>query len=203
MPQDRHEGVARHREGGSGRRSGPRSEPAILAAAYELLVEHGLEATTVEAISQRAGVSKVTVYKWWPNRAAVIMSAFLHRSTDLLPYPDNLDPDHVRARLLQMANEFRGPTGAVIAALIAEAQTDPEIAEAFRTDYVLARRDHGLAIVREAMQAGRIRDGDPHVVLDLLYAPLYFRLLVGHQPLSEVAVRQHVDLVLQALTPPN
>lgn len=58
----------------------PRSEKtkhAILSAAYELLLENSFGAVTVEKIAERAGVSKATIYKWWPNKAAVVMDAFL------------------------------------------------------------------------------------------------------------------------------
>jgi hypothetical protein len=66
---------------------------------------------------------------------------------------------------------------------------------------VNARRESGIEIVEQAIEAGVIRKADPDVILDLLYAPLYFRLMVGHRPLSDEAVREHVQLVLRALTP--
>lgn len=182
-------------------RSGPRAEEAILDAAYELLLEQGLEAATVEAIAAKAGVSKVTVYKWWPNRAAVIMSAFLRKSANVLPYPEDFQLGQVEDRLLQMAESFRGATGAAMAALIAAGQLDPEIGQAFRDGYINARRQQGVEIVRAAIRAGAIRHADPDVVLDLLYAPLYFRLMVGHRPLDDASVREHVRLVLAALRP--
>lgn len=181
--------------------TGPRAEAAILDAAYELLLEQGLEAATVEAIAAKAGVSKVTVYRWWPNRAAVIMSAFLRYSADTLPYPEDFQLDHVEHRLLRMAESFRGATGTAMAALIAAGRFDPEIAKAFREGYINARRSQGVDIVRAAIEAGEIRPADPDVVLDLLYAPLYFRLMVGHKPLDDDAVREHVRLVLAALRP--
>lgn len=184
---------------GAPRRNAPRSERAILNAAYELLIEHGLEATSVEAIAARAGVSKVTIYKWWPNRAAVIMSAFLRRSGDTLPYPDKMTRDEIVESLIRMADSFRGPTGTAIRALIAESQTDPDVAQAFRDGYINARRRHGAEIVRRAIEVGVIRAADPDVILDLLYAPLYFRLLVGHQPLSDEAIHEHVTLALDGL----
>lgn len=184
---------------GGPRRSAPRSEQAILNAAYELLVEDGLEATTVEAIAGRAGVSKVTIYKWWPNRAAVIASAFLRKSDDTLPYPRQMTRDELIEALIQMADSFRGPTGTLIRALIAEGQMDPDVAQAFRDGYIDARRRTGREIIRAAIADGTIKNADPDVILDFLYAPLYFRLLVGHQPLTEVAIREHVELALNGL----
>jgi hypothetical protein len=55
--------------------------------------------------------------------------------------------------------------------------------------------------VKAAISKKLIRKADPDIVLDLLYAPLYFRLLVGHQPLSEQFIREHVALALQGILP--
>ncbi|MFF0818669.1 TetR/AcrR family transcriptional regulator [Rhodococcus sp. NPDC003318] len=184
---------------GANRRTAPRSERAILDAAYHLLIEDGLAATSVEAIAARAGVSKVTIYKWWPNRAAVIMSAFLRESGGTLPYPDAMSRDEITKSLIHMADSFRGPTGTAIRALIVESQTDPDVAQAFREGYINARRQHGKSIVLEAIAAGVIRKADPDVILDLLYAPLYFRLVIGHQPLSDEAIREHIELAIDGL----
>lgn len=184
-----------------GRKRSAAAENAVLAAAYDLLATEGLQATTVEAIAQRAKVSKATIYKWWPNRAAVIMSAFLREARDALPYPEQLDMTSIFDRLDRMAQEFHGPIGNMVRVLIAEGQSDPEIAEAFREGYVLARRKQGVEIVHAAIAAGLIRDADPDVILDMLYAPLYYRLLVGHQPLSAAFIREHVTLALNGLTP--
>ncbi|MEN3293533.1 MAG: hypothetical protein V7642_2786 [Burkholderiales bacterium] len=183
-----------------GRKRSVEAEQKILEAAYELLLEAGLHATTVEAIAHRAGVSKATIYKWWPNRAAVIMSAFLGGATPVLPYPEEVKLDSVFERLMQMAEAFCGPVGKIISALVAEAQSDPEIAKSFRDGYVNARRRQGVEIVSLAVEKGLIHEADPNVVLDLLYGPLYYRLLVGHQPLTREFVREHVELVMNGLS---
>ena len=182
-----------------GRKRSKAAETAVLDATYELLVHEGLQRTTIEAIAARAGVSKATIYKWWSNRASVIMSAFLRTSRVDLPYPEKFEAETIRQGLNMMAQEFQGARGQMIAALIAEGQSDPEVAQAFRDGYVLARRQEGLDIVTQAIARGEIRQADPNVVLDLIYAPLYSRLLVGHQPLSAEFVREHVDLVLGGL----
>lgn len=184
---------------GRGRKRSASAETAILDAAYELLLGAGLQATTVEAIAAKAGVSKATIYKWWPNRAAVIMSAFLREGARALPYPEEVRIESVIERLHTMALEFHGAVGTMIKALIAEGQSDPEIAQAFREGYIYARRKQGVAIVKSAIANGLIRRADPDTVLDLLYAPLYYRLLVGHQPLTAAFVRQHVDLAMHGL----
>lgn len=182
-----------------GRKRSSEAEKAVLDAAYDLLLHEGLEATTVEAIANKAKVSKATIYKWWPNRASVIMSAFLREARGALPYPEELEPENIVERLQTMAMEFHGAIGSMICALIAEGQSDPEIAQAFREGYIFARRKQGVELVKRAIAKKLIRPADPDVVLDLLYAPLYYRLLVGHQPLSEAFVREHVSLALHGI----
>lgn len=184
---------------GRGRKRSAAAETAVLEAAYELLSREGFHATTVEAIAARAQVSKATVYKWWPNRAAVIMSAFLRYGGQALPYPEEVALQSVVDRLMVMAEAFTGTVGAMVKALIAESQSDPEIAQAFRDGYIAERRKHGVKIVEDAIRRGLIHKADPEVVLDLLYAPLYYRLLVGHQPLSRAFVHEHVSLVMKGL----
>jgi AcrR family transcriptional regulator len=184
-----------------GRKRSSEAEKAVLDATYDLLLREGLQATTVEAIAMRAKVSKATIYKWWPNRASVIMSAFLREARFALPYPEELEAKSIFDRLNTMAMEFHGAIGSMICALIAEGQSDPEIAQAFREGYVLARRQQGIELVKRAIAKKLIRKADPDAVLDLLYAPLYYRLLVGHQPLSEGYIRQHVALALNGIRP--
>jgi AcrR family transcriptional regulator len=62
-------------------RGRPRSEEhrdTVLKAAMELIQEDELRITSIDRISARSGVSKVTIYKWWPNRTAVAIDAFLN-----------------------------------------------------------------------------------------------------------------------------
>ncbi len=182
-----------------GRARSKEAEEAVLDAAYSLLSEHGLQATTVDAIAARSKVSKATIYKWWPNRAAIIMSAFRRESLIAIPYPNRLSLDVVIDRLLNMSEQFRGPLGRMMAALIAEGQSDPALAEAFREGYIRARREEGIRIVESSIADGTVRDADPDVILDVLYAPLYYRLLVGHKTLTPKFVREYLDLAMHGV----
>ncbi|MDT5064056.1 MAG: hypothetical protein QOK02_211 [Mycobacterium sp.] len=72
-------------------RGRPRSEEhrdAVLTAAMELMQEDDLRKASVDRISERSGVSKATIYKWWPNRTAVAIDAFLHQMMADAPVPD-------------------------------------------------------------------------------------------------------------------
>jgi len=129
----------------------------------------------------------------------VIMSAFLQLGRLNAPYPEAIDPDSIVDRLVLMAEAFCGPTGEMVKALVGEAQFDPEVAQAFRDGYILERRVEGKQLIQTAIERGLIRAADPAVVLDLIYAPLWYRLLVGHEPLDATFVRAHVDLVWNGL----
>lgn len=183
-------------------RGRPRSkgaEDAVLDATYRLLSEKGLQLTTIESIAAESKVSKATIYRWWPNRAAVIMSAFLRASRNFIPYPEAFAEDATIDRLTSMGKEFQGPLGTMMAALIAEGQSDPAFAEEFRAGYINARREEIVNIVNAAIANGSIKQADPHTILDVIYAPLYYRLLVGHQPLSDSFVQEYLNLVMNGI----
>ena len=76
---------------GRGRPRSERARLAILAAAGELMLAGGIDAATMEAIAERAGVSKATIYKWWPNRGAVALDGFLAMVRDSIMVPEGLN----------------------------------------------------------------------------------------------------------------
>jgi AcrR family transcriptional regulator len=93
------------------------------------------------------------------------------------------------------------PYGRVLGALIAEAHTDPAFAEHWKERFVEPRREQGRAILTQAMERGDLpATTDVELALDLLYGPLYHRLLHGHAPLGDRFVRDLVDTVLAGLT---
>ncbi|MFA7438599.1 TetR/AcrR family transcriptional regulator [Castellaniella sp.] len=180
----------------------PRSraaETAILDAAYHLLAERGLKKATVEAIAAEAKVSKATIYKWWTGRAAVLMSAFLREARHALPYPTALNAAEIERCLMAMAHQFRGPIGQMMAAIIAEGQVSEDFSHEFCQGYINARRADGVQLVQQGIDLGILRPGNPHTILDLLYAPLYYRLLVKHQPITDAFVTEYVGLVLKGV----
>src|SRR5437867_3470726 len=114
----------------------PRSErlhQVILKTAFNLVLEQGFRAVSVELIAAKTGVGKTTIYRRWPNKAAVVMDAFTMRvgSGSLFPRADRV-VDSIRLQMRAMARSFRGSDGALVKALLAEAQFDPELALAFR-----------------------------------------------------------------------
>ena len=168
----------------------PRSERARLAtleAAADLLVEGGLEAATMESIAARAGVSKVTIYKWWPSRGAVAVDAYFRRFDETYTYVDSGDvAADLIVQLRLLIHAFRGRAGEIMAELIGRAQTDRALAETLRTSWLAPRREATATVLQRAIDRGQLRsDIDVPTVMDQLYAPLYWRLMMHHQPLHD------------------
>jgi AcrR family transcriptional regulator len=182
----------------------PRSERARLAtleAAADLLVEGGLTAATMEAIAARAGVSKVTIYKWWPSRGAVAVDAYFHRFDETYSYVDTGDvAADLTTQVRLLIHAFRGRAGEIMAELIGRAQTDPVLAETLRTGWLVPRREAAAAVLERAVARGQLRpDADIPTVMDELYAPLYWRLLMRHQPLDDALADELVRNTLEGV----
>jgi AcrR family transcriptional regulator len=185
-------------------RGRPRSETArakILAAARALLEERGLPGLTVEGIAGRAGVGKPTIYRHWPNAQAVAMDAFLEGTeTDEAKSGRGLALPALRRQLAGIAAAFVSPAGRSTAAMIAAAQNDSELAKVFRNRFIMKSREAGRALLLQAIDENELRAGaDLEVALDVIYAPLFFRLLIGHGQLDRSFTDALLDLALEGL----
>ena len=190
-------------------RGRPRSEKArtaILTAAIDLLLEQGLHAMSMDDVAQRAGVSKATIYRWWPSKELLALDALA--TAWATPTPDTQrDTGSLRGDLLAGLRTWlrqlkQRPYGRVIAGLVAQAQTDPEFAKLYREHFVQPRRANTRELLRRAIDRGEIPpDTNIDVTLDLLYGPIYHRLLHGHAPLTDRFVQQVIDTVINGITP--
>ncbi|KAF0181865.1 MAG: TetR/AcrR family transcriptional regulator [Hyphomonadaceae bacterium] len=178
-------------------RGRPRDESAraeVLAAARVLLQEGGLTAVTMDRLAARTGVGKPTIYRSWPNAHAVALDALLQSAALMPAVRESAAPlMDLRKQLRKIAALFATPTGRSVALMIAAAQSETELAKVFRHRFMLASREEGRRLLARAIEAGEVRAKiDMEAALDLIYAPLFFRLLVGHGSLD----RKFVDSVL-------
>jgi AcrR family transcriptional regulator len=160
---------------------------AVLTAAGELMLEGGLAAATMEAIAVRAGVSKRTLYKYWPSRGAVALEGFMRSAASSWSLPENAPAAESLEELVVAAVRLftQTPAGPLMRSLIADAQSQDEIATAIRDQWLAPRRAAAADLLRQGIAAGEFRaDLDVEVTLDLLFAPVYYRLLLGHKTLS-------------------
>ncbi|HMF76040.1 MAG TPA: TetR/AcrR family transcriptional regulator [Bryobacteraceae bacterium] len=180
------------------RKGRPRSEEAhqaILAAALQLVFEDGFRSVSIDAIAAKADVGRATIYRRWPNKAAIVMDAFLQDVGPNISFPSRADAtESLRTQMRLLAKAFRGKHGALIKALLGEAQFDPELAEAFRERWIRPRRESAMVTLREAMAKGQLRaDIDLDTAIDALYGGIYYRLQIGNAPLSD----SYIDSLFQ------
>jgi AcrR family transcriptional regulator len=176
---------------------------AILEATAELLVARGLAAVSVGAVAARAGVSKATIYRRWRTKELLALDALFHAWA--AAHPPVRVTGGLQAELFSLLRPWvqmlrKRPYGPVIAALIAEAQTNAGFAEEYRTRFIGPRREQARAIFGRAVQCGEAAVGtDIDLALDLLYGPIYHRLFHGHAPLDEPFLRAVVESAVGVL----
>lgn len=184
----------------------PRSEEArvaILSTTLKLLAEAGFTNLTIEEVADRAGVGKATVYRWWPNKAALIADAFASSTVDRLHFPNTGSvATDINRQMRQLIKVFRGPRGRIVSAILAAGQSDPGLIAAFRERFLIPRRREAYATLRRGIVRGELRRGiDPDLVLDSLYGPIYMRFLIQHDRLTPAFVDHLCRLVLGGVRP--
>jgi AcrR family transcriptional regulator len=194
---------------GPGRPRSEKARTAILAAAMERLLDEGLHAMSMDDVARDAGVSKATIYRWWPSKERLALDS-LSTEWAATPPAEQRRTDSLREDLLTRFRPWlrqlrRRPYGRVVAGLVAEAQTNPEFADLYRKEFVAPRREATRELLARARDRGEIgTDTNLDVTLDLLYGPIYHRLLHGHAPLTERFAEQVIDSVITAIsTPPT
>jgi len=184
------------------RRGRPRSAEtttAILESAYALMAEAGLGAASIDAIARASGVSKMTIYKWWPSREALLIDAFLNQASRMLPLSDTGSPAaQLRRHAAAYAEALRGEFGRVQLAVVSECIASTGSAELFDERYLRFRRAALIEIIKAGQADGSIgASGAAEDLYDALYGSLFYRYVFGIKPLSPAAARNLVDTLLQ------
>lgn len=187
-----------------GRRGRPRDgsrDAAIRAAVLELLAETGYSALTVDAVAVRARAGKATIYRRWPGKAELVVSAVAGMDTRRLAVPDTgrLREDLV-GFLSTLAGALRGPLGAVTTAVVGALADNPGLAGALRSG-LWGRVDGAVGtILRRAAGRGEVPVEAPaDLVRELVCAALVNRLVLTGAPIDEDFVRSLVDRALLPL----
>jgi len=184
----------------------PRSEQArqaILRSTLQLLGEKGFSDLSIEDVAGRAAVGKATVYRWWPNKGALIADAFASSTTRNLRFPDtgSLQTDMSR-QMRQLVKVFRSPRGRIVSAILAAGQSDKELIASFRDRFLWPRRREAYATLHRGIVRGELhKDVDPDLILDSLYGPIYMRFLIQHDRLTPDFVDRLCSLVLGGARP--
>jgi AcrR family transcriptional regulator len=181
-----------------GRPRSERARQAILGATADLLEHHGFHAITMDAIAENAGVSKATIYRWWPNKGAVALDAiFLSvEPVDSVPDTGSARTD-LRRHLRRLARLYASPAPArTIAGVHFQSHHDEELAAEVWRRVIGPRRESAGAALRRGIERGELRpDLDADLVLDAMYGALYYNLLVSRQRMPQ----RYVDGLLDQI----
>ena len=198
--------AAEYRKNGKRPPGRPRSEQArqaILRSTLKILGKNGFSDFKIEEVAAGASVGKATVYRWWPNKGALIADAFASSTTRRLRFPDTGSVyTDMSQQMRQLIKVFRSRRGRIVSAILAAGQTDKDLIEAFRERFLWPRRREAYATLRRGIQRGELRkDLDPDLLLDSLYGPIYMRFLIQHDRLTPEFVDRLCTLVLSGARP--
>ncbi len=182
-----------------------RTDAAILAATRELLAERGVEHLTVEGVAARAGVAKTTIYRRWRSKDELALAVLLDMVEQIVEVPDLGDIRAELIALLDTAVQILGTTlmGRVMQGLASDLATDPALGRSFRERVVGYRVSEVRRLLDRAVERGELRPGlDVDLVHELLFGPVYYRLLLSGGRLDERLAERIVDAVLPSLRAP-
>jgi AcrR family transcriptional regulator len=188
------------REGG--RRRSALTETKILDATRQLLADGGVRALTVEGVAARAGVAKTTIYRRYRSKDDLALAVLIDMVKTVAAVPDLGDARAELIHFLRATLAILSQTlmGRVMQGLVSDMASDASLAAAFRDQVVRLRVQEVSSVITRGIQRGDLReDLDPELVHELLFGPLYYRLLLSGQPLEAPFADQIVDSVLHSL----
>lgn len=168
----------------------------VLGATFEELAVYGWGGLRIEGVAQRSGVNKTTIYRRWPTKRELVVAAILHAA----PPADPVDLGDVQRDLIAMTERsvawFSSERGRGLARMMLVERADPEVqalVQQLRTGYIDARR----AVLRRAVDRGELpAEVDAELIVDLIHAYVFARIVKGGETVDDALVARVVDLVV-------
>ena len=164
------------------RKGRPRSEKsrkAILNATNKLLLHTSVQDLSIEAIAKKAKVGKTTIYRWWPNKTAVVMDALISQPSMQSPMPSaRNNTEAVIFQLEKLIRLLQSKNGETIAQLFSEAQADEKSQAIFENNFLGPLLDAIEFSIEEGKKEREFRSSlDTKLAVDILCGPIFFRLM--------------------------
>jgi AcrR family transcriptional regulator len=158
----------------------------------------GLAASSIDAVARDSNVSKMTIYKWWPSREALLIDAFLNQASLMLPLSGTGKPaTRLKRHAAAYAEALQGEFGKVQLAVISECISRTGSAEIFYERYLDFRRTATVEMIAAGQKDGSIgASGAPEDLFDAIYGSLFYRYIFGIKPISAAYVRNLIDTLL-------
>lgn len=185
-----------------GRPPSAAAQRRALEAAHEILMAEGFGRMTIEAVAARSGVGKPTIYRSWANAQELAMAALLVNRLPETEVGGATAQAALGAQMSGLVTAFASTRGRQITMALAAADPESEFTKAFRNRVILSSRNAGRVILEQALARGEIvAPPDMEALLDMIYGPVFFRLLVGHRPVSPEFGDAIVRTALRAVAP--
>jgi AcrR family transcriptional regulator len=184
------------------RRTGrPRSEAcdrAILDAALEEYAERGFDGMRVDSVAARAGVSKATIYRRYPSKVELVVSAAYEISDERVPFADTGSTrGDLRAGVGALRDALASSAlGRSVRMVVGDLERHEDFAR-LHSELVRRRRQAAIAAIRRGVARGDLRTGiDEDLAVDVLSGPLFYRHMVSRMPLDDAYLDALVDSLL-------
>ena len=186
----------------SGRPRSAAVDQAILKAAFDLFIEHGVEGASIERIARRAGVAKTSIYRRWENRDALLAQAIEAVRNAVGPTAEMVErasPEAFVQLLIEAAALLARPEiRRLLARLIGSVPDRPQLFRVYRKIYYQPRRQALVRALRRAQSAGLLQpSGDIELFADMLLGALLYRLLLAED--AEQSPRAYALALLRQL----
>lgn len=168
----------------------PRSEKSrknILKATNSLLLHMSVQELSIEAIAKKAKVGKTTIYRWWPNKAAVVMDALISQPglSAPLPTPKN-NAEAITLQLEKLIRMLDSNNGDTIAQLFSEAQANEDARKIFNNNFLSPLVDALAYSLEQGIEEKEFRSSlDIRTGVDMLCGPIFFRLMAHPEDLND------------------
>ena len=198
------EAIMEHDEDSGPMRGRPRSEKsrkAIINATNKLLLRNSVQQLSIEAIAKKARVGKTTIYRWWPNKTAVVMDALMSEPGMNTPLPTAKDnADAIRLLLDKLIRVLQGKHGRVIAQLFTESQMDEKSREALDDAFMGPLVDAVSYSIEEGQKDGEFRtDITVDMAVDMICGPVMFRMMSDPEAMTQIFHRDYPVKALEIL----
>lgn len=183
----------------SGRPRDQTVKASILAAAISIIDDEGPVGLSVDAIAKRAGTSRPTLYRWWRSKGEILLDALLDVTSEQVSYDQNARlNDDLKRHARDYIALLGGPYGAAYRAIFAEGLTDAQFMALVRSRLIGPRRSVTKDRLEAAITANELpADIDLEALIDALYAPFLYRLILGHQSLTPEFSDTHVEHIMR------
>ncbi|WP_142062225.1 TetR/AcrR family transcriptional regulator [Pseudarthrobacter sp. B4EP4b] len=178
----------------------------VLRAASNLIDRLTYEAVTIDAVARASGVSKSTLYRYWPSRQLLVLEAFTYKTNLLTDVHDTGDVARdLHAYLVALTYCLKvGGAASTVANLLAEAIRDAEFAVHLRQTMLRERRQGFLTIIQRAQHRGQVRgDIDAGMVIDALYGAIHHRLIATGQDIDGAFLRNLSGFAVAGMATPE